>query len=98
MWYIYFSAKSLNENFEVVFLVPKKLMEETIKPKVSFALGVGVSGTSAIHRLYGRFWPERNLNVNLEEKFAPTHPPSPLEASVREFGDPNPCCAKLFQP
>ena len=49
--------------------------------------------------------PERNLNVKLEEKVEPTPPhaptrppPSPLESSERDFGDPNPCCAQLFQP
>lgn len=74
------------------------------------AFGDRVSGTFASHRLHRRCWPERNLNVELEEKVETpppppplpphthTHPRSPLESSVRDFGDPNPCCAQLFQP
>lgn len=46
--------------------------------------------------LQRRVQPERNSNVKLEEKVEA--PAFPLESSVRDFGDPNPCCAQLFNP
>lgn len=51
----------------------------------------------AAHRVRRMFWPGKDLNVKLEGKVEPPHDVPALESSVRDSGDPNPCCAQLFR-
>lgn len=56
---LFFKFRRLNENFEVVFPMPRKVIEKW---------GPRWPCLCASYRLHRRFWPERNLNVKFGEK------------------------------
>lgn len=69
------------------------LIGQPIKPRVTLVCDEWVSGTFVTPK-ESLAWKELECQTWGKSQA----PAFPLESSVRDFGDPNPCCAQLFNP